>query len=186
MDSLLNLGAVIAVIVSAFTIVWSTLRTGISPMPSSQKARRAILDLLDSEHPGPIYELGSGWGQLAIDLARQNPQRDVVGYEMSLLPYLYARLSRRALGVANVSFRRENFFNAPLQEAPVWICYLYPGAMTRLAESLSIMDDRTVLIISNTFRLPGFEAEHTLELNDLHRTYVYRYLIQSKHPQTLP
>ena len=125
-------------------------------------------------------ELGSGWGQLAIDLARQNPQRQVIGYEMSLIPFCISSLRNRFFGPPNLAFKREDFFNAPLEEAGVLVCYLFPGAMSRLAESLPKETEQALFMISNTFRLPGFEADEMHELTDLYRTRIYRYSIPVK------
>ena len=72
-------------------------------------------------------------------------------------------------------FQRQDFFQAQLQEAGVLVCYLYPGAMERLAEILDSMDQTRPALISNTFRLPGFNADHTQQLNDIHGSYIYRY-----------
>lgn len=66
------------------SIVWSTLRTGISPTKSSGKASRAMLNLVDDcVVDGPIVDLGSGWGTLVIPLARKYPNQQVIGYELS-------------------------------------------------------------------------------------------------------
>jgi len=44
------------------SIVFSTIKTGISPVPSSKKAYQAMITLADETGTGPIYDLGSGWG----------------------------------------------------------------------------------------------------------------------------
>ena len=33
------------------------------------------------------------------------------------------------------------------------------------------------VVISNTFRMPGWEPEKVVQLNDLHRTSIYRYIV---------
>ena len=52
------------------SIFITSIRVGITPMPSSQKAYRAILALTDSQGDGPIVDLGSGWGTVVNALAR--------------------------------------------------------------------------------------------------------------------
>jgi hypothetical protein len=65
------------------SIVWFTLRLGIAPMPSSARACRAMITACENAPPGPVVDLGSGWGTLAIAFARRYPGRRVVGYELS-------------------------------------------------------------------------------------------------------
>jgi hypothetical protein len=60
-------------IIISFSIVWSTLALGISPMPSSKKAREAMLKLSENTGIGPVFELGSGWGNLLIPLEKNIP-----------------------------------------------------------------------------------------------------------------
>ncbi len=175
MEVYLGATVVLLVLLGAFSIVWSTVKTGISPMPSSRKARHAILKLIQSTDSGPVLELGAGWGGLAVDIARHNPERLVIGYEQSMLPYVFSTLRQRIIGPANLRFHRQDFFQVQLQEAGVLVCYLYPGAMERLAEVIDSMGPDRPTIISNTFRLPGFSADHTQQLNDIHGSYIYRY-----------
>jgi len=159
----------------ALSIVWWTLRTGISPMPSSKKAMDAMLDLIPPSVSRPIYELGSGWGGLTLVLAKRYPNVSVVGFELSPLPWavsvLRAHLSRRK----NVTFRRRDFFECDLSKAQVLVCYLYPGGMERLGEKLTDKMGADGTLISNTFRLPGCTPETVVELTDVYRNRVYRY-----------
>ena len=176
----------VMVVIVGVSVVWSTLRLGISPMPSSASARRAMLELVEGEHPTLIYELGSGWGGLAIDLARRYPEIQVVGYEQSFFPWLYATLIKRLARLENLQYRRSNLFEADLIEASHLFCYLYPQGMERLAGILSQHRAQETKLISNTFRLPGFDPLQTIELSDVYGTRVYAYELgtQAVRPQT--
>ena len=109
------------------SIVWYTLLLGISPMPSSNKAQTAMLHLstLANTHvesdrdfkKGPIVELGSGWGNLLIAFAKQYPQQNIVGYELSLLPWLTSLLFIKILGLKNITLHRKDFLKADLSQA---------------------------------------------------------------------
>jgi len=160
----------------AGSIVWTTLRAGISPVPSSAKATRAILNLIPSNAGDHIAELGSGWGGLALSVASRRPEARVVGYELSLLPWAWSTGVARLIGRRSIDFVRRDFFDADLDDTDVVLCYLFPGAMERLAERLKDLKAGSV-IISNTFRLPGWEPDEVIELNDLYRTRVYRYIV---------
>jgi 16S rRNA A1518/A1519 N6-dimethyltransferase RsmA/KsgA/DIM1 with predicted DNA glycosylase/AP lyase activity len=166
---------VCVVIMGAITIVWWTLRTGISPMPSSKKAVRAMLELMPSSLSGPACELGSGWGGLTLALAERYPNVPVVGYELSPIPWAVSKLRARLSGCENLTFSRADFFGSDLSDAQLLVCYLYPGGMTRLQEKLRRELTTEATIISNTFRLPDCAPETVIELTDVYRTRVYRY-----------
>jgi hypothetical protein len=74
--------------VISLSVLYSTVKLGISPMPSSKKSYRVIATLIDETSVGTIVDLGSGWGNFVIRIAKQYPHRQVIGYELSLLPWL--------------------------------------------------------------------------------------------------
>lgn len=179
--------ALAVVVLATASIVLHTLRVGISPMPSSPAARAAVLELVASHLAGRaapvIAELGAGWGTLALALARQHPQARVVAYESSPVPWLWCRLRRALCGAANLELRRRDFFAAPLGEVDVVVCYLFTGAMERLAPKLRAELRDGAAVVSNTFGLRGWTAEATRTLHDVYRTPVYRY-VQRRAPGT--
>ena len=81
---------------SFFSIVIWTLRNGISPMPSSPKAKAAIFQLIEEYVPkemeGDIVELGSGFLTLALPIAKKFPHIKIIAYETSTLPYLISKI----------------------------------------------------------------------------------------------
>ncbi len=159
---------------SVFSIVIGALRTGISPMPSSRGATKRPLSLVPPGE-GSIVELGAGWGGLCIALARAHPQRQVVGYELSSIPWLCALLRARLARLENLSVHKADFLVADLSAAQVVVCYLYPQGMSRLSPKLLAELEPGTTVLSNTFALPGWEPEAVTKLDDLHRTPVYRY-----------
>jgi hypothetical protein len=161
------------------SILIGVLRCGISPMPSTRAAAAAVLSLAVPAKEGPIYELGSGWGGLAISLARAHPERIVCCYELSTIPYLFSVLAGRWSGLENLGFRRRDFLRQDLSDAALVVCYLYPGGMEQLAAKL---EGQSLVVVSNTFAMPGWEPDEVVELGDRHRTRVYRY----RTPQLKP
>ena len=100
--SLISAALLIAALLTLASVVWSTLRFHISPMPSSPRARRAILSWIPADTTGEIFELGAGWGSLAIPIARQCAHAHVVACEGSPVPYRWLRsrhpLTRHGVG----------------------------------------------------------------------------------------
>lgn len=161
-----------------FSIIWSTLALGISPMPSSSKARKAVLQLASETGNGSIYDLGSGWGGLLVALARKYPQRKIVGYELSFLPWLVTLILKEILGLKNLEIYRRDFYQADLKEAAVIVCYLFPEGMKKLEDKISSdnIDNKNLeYLISNNFALPSHKPFQTIQLNDFYKSPVYLY-----------
>lgn len=65
----------ITVMLIAISLIYNSMKLGISPMPSSSKAYNAMVLLVDETGTGTIIDLGSGWGNFVIRIAKKNPQR---------------------------------------------------------------------------------------------------------------
>ncbi|MCJ8314704.1 MAG: class I SAM-dependent methyltransferase [Pseudomonadales bacterium] len=162
------------------SIVWSTLKVGISPMPSSAKAREVIIQLTVNTGTGPIVDLGSGWGSLIIPLAKKYPQRKIVGYEISLTPWLITKLLKTIFSLNNLELYRKDFLQEELSSAEVLICYLYPEGMKTLANKLTLEKNTTRVLISNYFSLPSQQPEKTIQLDDFYKSPIYLYHLNSE------
>lgn len=97
---LVLLGAALVVFLAMLSIVYRSLRNGISPMPASAAVRRVaareLASLLAADgngRQGVIVEAGSGWGNLACALAPYAGGRPIIGVENSLLPLVVSRLA---------------------------------------------------------------------------------------------
>ena len=173
--SLLYLIILVVVLLVILSIVWSTLQTGISPMMSSDKACRAMLASIDGGANGPFIDLGSGWGALVIALARKYPREQVIGYELSWLPWMVSVILKHCLRLNNLILYRKDFSKAELGNASVLFCYLFPGGMNSLQEKLNREISRELLIVSNTFALPSYQPTKVTKLKDIHHTPIYLY-----------
>ena len=170
-----ELVAVILVLVVAASILWSTVRYGMPPMPSLGRARRAMIDMVEDPGQAQVVDLGSGWGNLAVDFARRFPKARVEGYEVSWFPWLYSLAVKRILGLNNLSFYRRDFRHAVVEENAVVICYLAREGMQAVRELLERAAPSQVTVISHHFSLPGSQPDAVVELTDLYRTPIYRY-----------
>ena len=162
-------------VLATASIVIMTVRLGISPQPSSTKARNALLELAPENIGGSIAELGSGWGGLAFALAKRYPQTQVHAYELSFVPYLFSQLRLKVQGPNNLHFMRQDFLAADLSQNTLLVTYLFPGGMDRIAEQLVPKLQQETILLSNTFALPGYTPEEKVILPDFYRTPVYRY-----------
>lgn len=162
----------------AGSIVYSSLKNGITPMPTSNKVKRHLMTLLDQEiiH-SRIYDLGSGWGTLAVALADKYGDCCVTGFENSMVPYLVSLLRSRRAHHRNLTIARENFFNQPLNDADLVVCYLYPGAMEKLKIKFENELKVNTVVVSNTFAIPSWLPVKKIVVDDLYRTHLYLYIV---------
>lgn len=177
MSPSLELLALSVLLAVALVVVVYALITGSPPLGSSARVRRALLESLPRDLEGTILELGSGWGSLALPLARRYPRCTVVGYELSPLPWLVSKLRAGALRRRNLQLLRRNFLNEPLGDAALVVCYVAPSTMRRLAVKLDEELTLGALVVSHTYPLPGWKPDRLLRCGDEFRTPVYLYRV---------
>ncbi|TVP52387.1 MAG: hypothetical protein EA349_15940 [Halomonadaceae bacterium] len=170
---------VMLVLVVAASILWSTWRYGMSPMPSLGKARQAMLAQVTEPPRGDIVDMGSGWGTLAIPFARRFPHTRVVGYEVSWFPWAVSVLLARVLRLENLHFYRQDFRQADLTGASVLLCYLMAQGMVRVSERLQQDPGAVERVVSHHFALPGWQPSHTHYLADIYATPIYSYSVSN-------
>lgn len=156
-----------------------TLRTGASPVPTTRRMRKALLTLLPEHLPGDsqgvIYELGSGWGGLAFVVAKKYPETTVIGYEVSLLPWLYARLRKCIQPQKNLHFILSNFLKRDLSNGVLVLCYLLPKPMDQLRKKLEEELASGALVVSNTFAFRGWHPLDEIIADDMYASHVFLY-----------
>jgi hypothetical protein len=165
-----------------FSVVLWTLKNEISPMPTTEKAKKKILAAIPRETQGIIIDLGSGWGSVAIRLAKLLPHCHVIGYETSPVPYLISVIWAWLSGYGNLRFFRKNFFQQDLGQAALIYCYLHPKAMVKLKKKFDDELRPGTIVISNTFAVPGWNPVQVIQQQDIYRTRIYLYV---KRPHTI-
>jgi len=178
---LLSLSIALVAILSIFV---PTVLTGSSPVPTSRAVRSDLIQLLPERLPERsraqvIYELGSGWGGMAFALAKKYPEHSVIGYEISILPWLISQLRQLMSDQQNLQFRLANFNNHPLSDAALIMCYLLPVPMERLRHKLSEELTTGTLVVSNTFAFRGWSSLDDRIADDIYKSHVYLYEIGS-------
>ena len=161
------------------SVVYYGIRLGITPMPSSRKAVATFISLIPDAADGKIVDLGSGWGTLAYPIAKNFPNAEVVGCELSPIPWLYSRFKGMFVRRPNLTLHRRSVFDADLTDVDVVVVYLHPAAMRKLGPKFERELRPGTLVLSNTFAVPTWEATQTIHLgkswlstsNDI---YVYR------------
>lgn len=150
-------------------------------MPTAPKTKKILLDVLPKNiSHGNIYEVGSGWGTLASPLAKLYPQCSIIAYETSPVPFWFSKCRFALMRHPNLQIIKRDFFQEPLNDAVLIVCYLYPEAMRRLKIKFEKELQPGTYVITNTFAIPGWKPELTREVPDLYHTKIYVYRIPLK------
>lgn len=176
------------ILLSAVWIVLVSWKNGISPMPASRTVRAAVAGEVN-RIPGyaNILEAGSGWGTLGLEVIRRCPGKRLTGIENSSIPLwfsqLFAVVCTRFLPVkgererlrGKIIFRRGDMYKSSFGDADIVLCYLFPGAMERLAPKLRQELPPGAAVISVCFALPDKQPVRIITCPDRLRTKVYVY-----------
>jgi SAM-dependent methyltransferase len=126
-------------------------------LPVFKKDLDRILKLARIRDNDLVYDLGSGDGRVVAALAH-NSAAHIVGYEISLLLYIWSRLKLLFCGLwARVEIRYADFLTRDLSQATVIFCFLTPMAMKKLAPKFRKELKQGTRIISYSFSLPDWE-----------------------------
>lgn len=157
-------------------------KAGVAPAPSTPWMRKATIRCLSEvikergqDNP-VIYELGAGWGALAIAAAKANPKVHIVGFEISPVPLWIARIRAKLGGLKNVEFRGESFFDSDFSKADIVLTYLTINLLGQVKPHLENGLPQGAHIICNTFAVPGWEViriEHVTKVLYDFNVYIY-------------
>jgi hypothetical protein len=168
------LGILLPVGILLSVMIWS-IKNGIVPMPTNRLQTRCILQNLPDDPGSLIFDLGSGFGTLAISLARQYPNSSVVGVESSPVPFWISRMLQMLYRYPNLSFRREDILKTSITDATAVVVFLYRGGMRNLKPKLENELKPDVWILSNTFAFPDWNPLKVVPVGDLNKTKIYVY-----------
>lgn len=168
----LSPGWFLAAFVLLLLVFWRTDTSRVPLYLSNRATAAALLGLLPAD-PVRMIDLGCGDGGLLRRLAKARPDCSFVGIEHAPLPWLLARL--RTLGLPNVALRRGDFWTEPLDGYGLVYAFLSPAPMPRLWAKACDEMSPSASLVSNSFAVPGADAEEVVEVGDRRRTRLYRY-----------
>jgi SAM-dependent methyltransferase len=134
-------------------LFWSTFRTQVPYYPSGPAVRTLAAGLLP---PGPAraIDIGSGFGGLALALARARPEAAVEGIELAPLPWLVSR-ARAACAAHPARFTRGDYNALDFADYDLVYAYLSPAAMEALWRKAESEMRPGSLLASYEFLAPG-------------------------------
>lgn len=147
-----------------FFLLWlvfsPALTTRVPLFLSGNKALRQLESCLAPE--AHLLDLGAGTGTVLRWLSRRRPDLRLTGIEQAQLPWLIGRLTLSG----QVNWQRGDYMGLDLAHYDVVYAFLSPAAMPALWEKARAEMRPDSLLISNTFAVPGVDADVELALND--------------------
>ncbi len=118
-----------------------------------------------------VYDLGCGDGRLVCAAAAAGA--DGVGYEISWLPYVWARL--RALSFrGKVRIHYRDFWHVNLGQADVVYCFLLPKIFPRLKTKLEAELRPGAKVITYVWAIPGWQPVRVETAVGQPKLYLYQ------------
>jgi hypothetical protein len=160
----LGLALIALALAAAALMLGYYARTGVVPLSSSAGEIADVIALLRKAGvpaQARIFELGCGWGRLAMALAREFPEATITAVELSPIPWAFARL--RARRSKNLRVVRADFLGLDLSGADAVTCYLMRRPMARLASRLDAQLRPGTPVVALTFWFRGRTPAATLQ-----------------------
>lgn len=155
-------------------VFWRTDQSQVPLYLSNRRTTAALVALLPAT-AARVIDLGCGTGSLLRQLAAARPDCSFVGIEHAPLPWLLAKM--RAWGLANMTVRRGDFWQEPLQSYGFVYAFLSPAPMPRLWRKASTEMAPGTLLVSNSFAVPDVAPNRVIEVDDRRATQLFLYRI---------
>jgi SAM-dependent methyltransferase len=156
-------------------------KLGVPTAYSSRRMRRAILaeiiSVFPDKKPLRIYDPGCGNGKLCRFIARRLPHAQVIGVELSPLPYLRGRIHTFLFGPRNFEIRMQSYFDCNYSDADAVMIFLLEKPLAALEPKLKAELKPGTLVMCNLSPLPPSWQPYKNEIveNFLQkRLYCYR------------
>ncbi len=166
------------ILIAKFITIFTWAFTNPPSIPSDRKSRAKIAELIGkySKNPKIIYDLGSGYGDLAFHISKKHPLSKIIGIERLGYAIFISRVKRKLFGYKNVNLIRGDYFKQDYQEADVIVGFFIQSIMDKVEEKLTPLKGK--ILISNNFYLPNIEPLEVIKIRYLLSTrkiYVYRF-----------
>lgn len=167
-------------ILLAVVVFGTMIRAGWLGAPWVPTFKKTVLEQikLASIKPGEIvYDLGCGDGRWLFKAAKLTQAKKLIGYEISVLPYLLAQIGRLfSQNRARVEIRFKNYFLENLSSADVVYCFGLPEVTRRLEPKLSAELKPGSRLVSYVFRLPHKQPAAVFRFKPTGQaSYLYQY-----------
>jgi hypothetical protein len=143
-------------------LYWSTFRTQVPFYPSGSAVQLAVADLLPRDRSICLIDIGSGLGDLILNLADRFPAHRFVGIEIAPLPWLLSWLRARLTG-SHARFLRANYAHLDFADYDMIFAYLSPAAMPALWQKTQAEMRKESILLSYEFAIPGMTPSFVID-----------------------
>jgi hypothetical protein len=155
-------------------LVYRGALSGQVPLYLSNADTAAALIELTADRPQLRFlDLGAGIGSIVRPLAIARPEAGFTGIENAPATWLAGRL--RTAGLKNCTWIWGDIWKAKLADYDVVYAFLSPAPMPALWAKIVREMPPGSLFISNSFPVPGIEANTIVDLEDARGTQLYCY-----------
>lgn len=159
---LVLLFAVLLFAIALFRLI--ALISGAPLISLNNKVADKALELIRLERGQTFIDLGCGWGNV-LNIAQKKYSADVVGVEISPLPYLISSLRFRGV-------HWQNIFSTNIEKYDVVFAYLFPGIVHKLSPKLIKYIQGGGRMVSVSFPITGLKAKTITKFRN-HTIYTY-------------
>jgi hypothetical protein len=164
------------VFVFFFAMHLPALWTHVPYYPSPTSVDAALIDLIIQQGCAHVVDLGCGNGRLLSVLAKRFPEVTFYGCEISLFPYLVAKVRTILLPNVRVYFR--SMWRMPLGDFDLIYAFLSPAVMGSVGSKVRQEKKLGSLFVSNSFPVPesiAWQAARIIELGQERGEVLYCY-----------
>lgn len=148
----------LAIFLFLLLLFWSTFRSQVPFYPSGLAVWNAVVDLLPTERPLKVIDIGSGLGGAVLYFSKQRQDSKFIGIELAPLPWLVSH-ARALLSRSNGAFVRGDYTQLDFADFDVIFAYLSPAAMTALWQKARAEMRPGTLLLSYEFVIEGMTAD---------------------------
>lgn len=159
------------------TMFWAGF-SGAPYLPTSKKKLKAALALAEIKAGEIVGDLGCGDGRFLFLASRETPARMVIGWEISLLPYLASMIKKlfRFRHSRKVIIHYASFYQADFSQLDVIYCFGLPRVMKKLEPKLLRELKPGSRLVSYAFSLPNLQPAKTIKLTKNSPTlFLYKF-----------
>ncbi len=146
------------------------------PLYTSNKATALALGhFITEQHGVRFIDLGAGLGSVVSRLASLRSDLRITGIENAPLTWLVGRL--RTLGQPNCDWLWGDLWRIDLSRFDVVYAFLSPSPMPELWSKAAREMRPGTILVSNSFAIPGRDADRVIAVDDARQTRLFCYCI---------
>jgi len=141
--------------------------------PTRKEDIARFLELAEIKGGEKVYDLGCGDGRLLFAAAEKGAT--VVGYEISLLPYLIAKVKQLLFPrKKQTKILFKDFWHVDLKDADLVYFFLMPKVYKKLKEKLEKELKPGARVIAYVWPIDGWEPQRISALKNVQKIYLYQ------------